>query len=164
MLWRIALKKYGHRQNQSSNAVTALLKDIKNVVRDENNFTIESDRNGMYYGLVSQELPFAHHVAHNGSTLRKIELSMRKMDLADAPVDYTTVNQPQTYWKKRQKNGKIVVRAYDHLFDINQKCAVLRARISRLRRHTWGFTQKLENLVHHLWIFIAHHNQYALPK
>jgi hypothetical protein len=55
-----------------------------------------------------------------------------------------------------------MMKAFDPLFHINQKCALLRARLSRLRKHWWGFTQKVENLEHHLWIFIATNNEYKL--
>jgi hypothetical protein len=137
-----------------------MLRDVKEVVRDERDFTIVSDRWTEYRGWVHDEIPFAHYENYSGSELRNREKAMAQVD--SEYIDFSETEQPTQYWIKVKRNGRRVVKAFDPLFAVNQKCARLRASLSRLRRNWWGFTQKIENLEHHLWLFIAVNNGYRL--
>jgi hypothetical protein len=50
----------------------------------------------------------------------------------------------------------------DPLFSLNHTCAMFRAHVSRLIRHTWNTTKKLENLEYHLSIYMNLHNKRIL--
>jgi hypothetical protein len=158
----VSRKRFGERNNQREKVVRAMLKDIKKVVRTESNFTIASDRYLEYKKWVDEELPFATYDPHSGSDLKHREKAMAQVDENALLEDYSKQPQPEKYWIKAQKNGKRVVKAFDPLFHINQKCAVLRSRMSRLRRRFWGFTQEIKYLEHHLWLFIAVNNGYEI--
>jgi len=54
--------------------------------------------------------------------------------------------------------GEIKIGGRDPLFSINHTLAMLRAHISRLVRKTWSNTKKIDNLVHHLNIYVKYHN------
>ena len=152
--------KYGVRPNNREIAVRALLKDIKKMVVSEKNLEISSDKAVEYRDWVKEELPLAKHSTFSGTDLKK-----RERELDDCGFDVLTFSENisnKKLWVKRRKNGKTVVKAFDPLFHINQKCALLRARLSRLKKRFWGFTQKIENLEHHLWLFIALSNNYKL--
>jgi hypothetical protein len=160
-LARVSVKKFGYRKDHRSEAVKAMLRDIKKVVRDESDFTIASDKWLEYKEWVEKELPFANHQPHSGQDLKIRERSLANWE--DGILeDFNLVPDPGKWWNKKQKNGKTIIKAFDPLFRINQKCAVLRSRMSRLRRRFWGFTQEIKYLEYHLWLFIAVNNGYDL--
>jgi len=159
-LKRLSERKYGTRERESERAVRAMLKDVKEVVRDCRDFSIISDRWQEYRVWVNEELPFAKYENFSGTELRQREKAMSQVD-SDF-VDFSATENSGNYWIRIQKNGKRVVKAYDPLFHINQKCQRLRAAFSRLRKNWWGYTQKIEFLEHHLWLFIAVNNGYRL--
>jgi hypothetical protein len=161
-LKRAARHKYGIRSHEHERAVREMLGDVKQVVRNEQDFTIVSDRWLEYRAWVEAELPFARYENYSGAELRLREKAMAQVDTAFTPFGETQNPIESQYWVKRRKNGKLVVKAFDPLFSINQKCARLRAAVSRLRKHWWSYTQKLEYLEHHLWLFIAVNNGYKL--
>ena len=163
-LGRLSKRKYGTRPNQQEEVIKDLLRDLKYVVKDPDNFTIHTDRNALYMKWVRQALPFAKYRSFSGKAMKQLDRAMARVDERGELVDYSTLPEAQLYWIKKQKNGKVIARSYDPIFRVNQKCAVLRSRLSRLRKHTWGFTQKLRNLEYHLAIFAVHHNGYKLPK
>lgn len=157
----VSQQKYGERENNRERAIRGMLRDIKKVVKDENNFSIASDRWSEYSDWIKEEIPFAKHQSHSGS-----ELKEREKEITDDGFDilnFSNKIDSKKIWVKNQKNGKVIIKAFDPLFVVNQKCALLRARLSRLRKRFWGFTQKIENLEHHLWLFIALNNKYTLP-
>lgn len=156
----VSKKKYGKRPNNREIAVRALLKDIKKVARDEKSLEISSDKLAAYQDWVREELPLASHTTFSGTDLKKRERELNDDGFDALNFDANVANKK--LWVKRRKNGKVLIKAYDPLFHINQKCAVLRARLSRLKKRFWGFTQKIENLEHHLWLFIALTNNYKL--
>lgn len=156
----ISRTKYGKRPNNREIAVRALLKDIKKIAKSEKNLEISSDKLAAYRDWVHEELPLASHTTFSGTDLKK-----RERDLNDDGFDALNFDEDlfnKKIWVKRRKNGRIVIKAFDPLFHINQKCALLRARLSRLKKRFWGFTQKIENLEHHLWLFIALSNNFKL--
>jgi hypothetical protein len=160
-LARVSLKKFGYRKDNRKESVTAMLQDVKKVVRDEKNFTIASDRWLEYKTWVKNELPFANYANHSGQDLKIKERSLANYE--DGILeDFNLAPPPGNWWLKKQKNGKTITKAYDPLFRINNKCAVLRSRMSRLRRRFWGFTQQIRYLEHHLWLFIAVNNGYEI--
>lgn len=160
LLQRHARRKYGVRERGSERAVRAMLKDVKEVVRDRREFNIASDRWLEYRGWVNEELPFAKYENFSGTELRQREKAMAQVD--SNFVDFSASDDSSNYWVKVQKNGKRITKVYDPLFHINQKCQRLRAALSRLRKNWWGYTQKIEFLEHHLWLFIAVNNGYKL--
>lgn len=50
---------------------------------------------------------------------------------------------------------KIHKKPFDPLFQLNQRCALLRSQIKRLTRRSWCTTKKIENLQGHLDLFIV---------
>ncbi|MCM2277530.1 MAG: hypothetical protein NDJ89_05590 [Oligoflexia bacterium] len=107
-------------------------------------------------------LPFANYQKHSGSDLKLRERALSSFEKHGDLEDFSLKPDPGSWWNKKQKNGKTLTKAFDPLFSINQKCAVLRSRISRLRRRFWGFTPNLKYLEHHIWLFIAVNNGYSL--
>jgi transposase-like protein len=157
-------KKYGPRADNREQAVRRMLRDIKQVARTKTKqFLITSDRWSEYRGWVNEELPFADYKTFSGKDLHTQEKAMAQVDSSE-PTVFSDLPDGGSYWLKKQKNGKLIKKAFDPLFRINQKCAVLRSRLSRLRKRFWGFTQKIENLEHHLWLFIAVNNGYDLRE
>jgi len=157
---KISTQKYGKREDNKEKAVRAMLRDVKKAAKSEEQLEISSDRWSEYRTWVKEELPLATYITHSGADLKR-----RERELNDDGFDSLNFKKDidwDNLWIKRRKNGKVVIKAYDPLFHINQKCAVLRARLSRLKKRFWGFTQKVENLVHHLWLFIALTNKYKL--
>ncbi len=161
-LQRIARRKYGFRESKREQAVCATLRDVREVVMDENGFTIASDSWLKYPEWIHQEIPFANHERHSGENLKTREKAMALVDFDGELVDWSETEDSGQYWMKVRKNGRRVVKAFDPLFCVNQKCARLRSALSRLRKHWWGYTQKIEYLEHHLWLFIAVNNGYSL--
>jgi hypothetical protein len=159
-LQRMSRRKYGLREIRREEAVCAMLRDVKEVVRDERDFTIVSDSWRQYPDWIQRELPFARHDRHSGEDLQIREKAMAQVDAEY--IDFGASENPTQYWMKVRRNGRRVVKAFDPLFAVNQKCARLRAALSRLRKHWWGYTQKIEFLEHHLWLFIAVNNGYEL--
>jgi hypothetical protein len=162
-LRKTSLKRFGLRESQKEATVRAMLRDLKKVVRDEKNFHIESDSWISYPFWIKDELPFAKHTRFIGEETQTKEKAMSRVDDPGELVDFADSQETSGYWIKTQKNGKRVIRAFDPLFAINQKCGLLRSRLSRLRRRFWGYTQKIEFLEYHLWLFIALNNGYELP-
>jgi hypothetical protein len=58
--------------------------------------------------------------------------------------------------------GELKEGARDPLFWINHTFAMMRANMSRLLRRTWCTTKKIENLKHHLEIYVHYHNHVIL--
>lgn len=50
---------------------------------------------------------------------------------------------------------KLQKTQFDPLFQLNQRCALLRSQIKRLTRRSWCTTKKLENLQGHLDLFLV---------
>ncbi len=101
---------------------------------------------------------------HSGQDLKRRVRAMASADLNAEIYDFSDEPLEEPLWIKKFKNGKTIVRAYDPLFAVNQKCMRLRSSVSRLRNDFWGYTRKVENLQYHLWIVIAVMNGWKLPK
>jgi hypothetical protein len=54
--------------------------------------------------------------------------------------------------------GELKKIGYDPLFALNHTAAMFRANLNRLFRKTWCTTKKIENLGHHLEIYVQFHN------
>ena len=58
--------------------------------------------------------------------------------------------------------GELKSKKYDPIFAINQTLALFRYGMNRFIRKTWCTSKKLENVQHHINIFIDFHNQRKL--
>jgi len=58
--------------------------------------------------------------------------------------------------------GELKALAFDPLFSLNHTAAMFRANVNRLFRKTWCTTKKIENLTHHLEIYVKFHNEKLL--
>jgi hypothetical protein len=54
--------------------------------------------------------------------------------------------------------GELKKIGFDPLFSLNHTAAMFRANVNRLFRKTWCTTKKVENLGHHLEIYVQFHN------
>lgn len=168
-LKQISLRKFSRRADETDKTLRQKLKDFSECVKDKDGFTIANDSDTDYRTLVQQELPFAKIDRYVGDDLKKRSKALdraKAMATVDSDVEVIDYSNTDNYGKlfvKKMKNGKHVVRTYDPLFSVNQKCMKLRASISRMRRDYWGYTRKMENLQLHLWLFTAANNGYELP-
>ena len=64
--------------------------------------------------------------------------------------------------KIEQYPSRAKAREFDPLFMLNHTAARIRADLSRMRRRTWACTKKWENLLSHLYIYIAWNNGYKI--
>jgi transposase-like protein len=60
--------------------------------------------------------------------------------------------------------GELKVGIYDPLFALNNTCACLRQRVTRLLRKTWYTTKRPDRLRSHLYIYAQAHNAYIETK
>ena len=131
----IARKKYGKRVNERRKGLQVLMKSISPRLADH--ATLISDKCPFYAGVVRQTL-------QSGSSLS---------------ITYQQVKGRQGCVSGQEEMKKI---GMDPLFSLNHTCAMFRAHVSRLIRHTWNTTKKLENLWHHLNIYMHLHNERIL--
>ena len=139
-----------------------MLGDIKKFMRDPTRFSIASDRWLQYKDWVMDEMPTANYQDHSGQDLKRRVRAMASVDTEVEVYDYGDEPLNDPVWMKQSKNGIVTVKAYDPLFHVNQTCMKLRSSISRMRRDFWGYSQKVENLQYHLWIYQALNNGYKL--
>lgn len=67
-----------------------------------------------------------------------------------------------TFLRRRGSNtggGEMKVGAFDPLFALNNTCACLRMRVTRLLRKTWYTTKRADRLRSHLYIYAESHNR-----
>ena len=131
----IARKKYGKRVNERVKGLRALMESI--VPRLANQVTLLSDMCPFY----------ARAVDHALGKNRGLAISYRQVKGRKGCVSGQ---------EELKKTGR------DPLFSLNHTCAMFRAHVSRLIRHTWNTTKKLDNLVHHLNIYVCIHNRRML--
>ena len=88
-----------------------------------------------------------------------------KKRLTAAKINFEHIQYKGDKYKHRaQGEMKIFHKEHDPLFWINHTFAMLRYKISRLIRKTWCNTKKIENLEHHLEIFMNFHNKMIEAK
>lgn len=95
---------------------------------------IRSDSHPAYPGIVKKHFPQARHV---------------------------------TFLSRRGANtggGELKEGAFDPLFALNNTCACLRMRITRLLRKTWYTTKRPDRLRSHLYIYAEAHNRMKSTK
>ena len=131
----IAKKKYGKRVNERVKGLQTLMESI--VPRLANQVTLLSDRCPFYTRVVEHTLG-------------------KNQDLA---ITYQQVKGRKGCVSGQEELKKI---GRDPLFSLNHTCAMFRAHVSRLIRHTWNTTKKIANLVHHLNIYMCIHNKRIL--
>ena len=131
----IAKKKYGKRINERRNGLETLMESI--VPRLANHVNLMSDMCPFYAKVVD------HTLGKN----------------KDLSITYKRVKGRRGCVSAQEELKKA---GWDSLFSLNQTCAMFRAHVSRLIRHTWNTTKKLENLVHHLNIYMCIHNERIL--
>lgn len=68
---------------------------------------------------------------------------------------YRTYSRADKDRHRDRLHEKIHKRAFDPLFQLNQRCALLRSQIRRLTRRSWCTTKKIENLQGHLDLFLV---------
>ena len=135
LLAGVAKKKYGARVNERRKGLQSLMESI--APRLASRVTMLSDKCSLYAKVVHR-------------TLQK--------------NDQRTVIYQQVKGRKGCVNGQEELKKIgkDPLFSLNHTCAMFRAHVSRLIRHTWNTTKKLENLEHHLNIYMHLHNKRIL--
>lgn len=131
-LAEIALKKYGHREDQRRLALIELFENLKKQAKISP-LTITTDAHPLYPRLVRKYFPSSEHVViYSRDHLKK------KRELI--------------YTAERKK-------VFDPMFALNQRCAMLRSDIRRLTRRSWCTTKKIENLKYHLDIYQSYNNR-----
>ena len=60
--------------------------------------------------------------------------------------------------------GELKKLKHDPLFSLNHTAAMIRSNVNRFLRKTWCTTKKIENVGHHLQIYIKFHNTRLLKK
>ena len=131
----IAKKKYGERVNERIQGLQSLMKSITTKLAD--NVSLLSDKCPLYAGIVHRTL----------QKEARLKVTFRQVKGRRGCVT---------------AQGELKEGRYDSLFSLNHTCAMFRAHVSRLIRRTWNTTKKLENLVHHLNIYMHIHNGRAL--
>ena len=133
----IAKKKYGKRVNDRVKGLETLMKSI--VSRLATHVNLLSDKCPFYARVVDRTLGQNKEIA-----ITYKQLKGRKGCVSGQ--------------EELEEGG------WDSLFSLNHTCAMFRAHVSRLIRHTWNTTKKLENLVHHLNIYMFIHNSRILES
>jgi hypothetical protein len=131
----IARRKYGRRANERSQGLRSLMKSI--VPRLADNVSLLSDECPLYAGIVRHALQ------------------------EDAGLN-VTYNQVKGRRGCVTGQGELKRVGRDPLFSLNHTCAMFRAHVGRLIRRSWNTTKKLENLVHHLNLYMHIHNRRIL--
>jgi transposase-like protein len=132
---QLSIKKYGPRKCEKKQGLKRLFEEIKPHLADKVNFS--SDEYSTYPGILKAFSKRNH----------------RKNDTQIRHLGREACDRGQGELKKGYK---------DPLFSINHSFAMLRARVNRLIRRSWNTTKKVENLLHHLNIYIHFHNQRIL--
>jgi len=117
------------------------------------------------YGVRADERDAKMRFAFEAVTARILEPPERI--LSDAKSSYRKFAQsffPEAKYeihsrakKERHRerlHEKLVKKAFDPLFQLNQRCAKLRSDIKRLTRRSWCTTKKPENLQAHLDLYV----------
>jgi len=131
-LAHIALKKYGFRENERTQALTELFESLRKKIQIDP-LTIITDQQPSYAPLIKKYFPKSKHLEINSADQVK-----KKRELI--------------YTAERKK-------LFDPLFALNQRFAMLRSDIRRLTRRSWCTTKKLENLKHHLDLYSSYNNE-----
>lgn len=130
-LAEIAQKKYGLRENQRNKAVRDLFVEIKLKLANDPEKIITDG--SLIYGRYVKEF-FPH--------------SVHEMVIARHHKE-----------KKRERLHNVQYKKiFDPMFALNQRCAMLRSDIKRLTRRSWCTTEKVENLYHHLKLYLEFNN------
>ena len=127
----IAKKKYGKRVNERCQGLRSLMKSITPRLADK--VSLLSDKCPLYAGIVQ----------HTLQKEARLHVTFRQVKGRRGCV---------TAQGELKEGGK------DSLFSLNHTCAMFRAHVGRLIRRTWNTTKKLENLAHHLNIYMHIHN------
>lgn len=135
-LAKIARAKYGRRPSKERSGIQNMLKNITPYLNDE--VLIESDQKFIYKPCVIR-------------------------NFKDTEINYNLI---QYKGKKARRNGlgELKKGVNDPLFSINHTFAMLRANINRLFRKTWCTTKKVDNLIHHLEMYMYYHNTRVIQE
>jgi hypothetical protein len=131
-LSKISEKKYGPRADERRIAMMALLSQIKKELKTKP-LTITTDSHPLYPKLIRAYFPKSQHIQINSR-------------------DHLKKKRELVFTSERKK-------VFDPLFELNQRCAKLRADIRRLTRRSWCTTKKIENLQKHLELYQLSNNQ-----
>ncbi len=129
----IALKKYGHRKNESLAKTKALLSQVAGQLMTPVTL-IKSDAKPSYKSLVTKIFP--------GITYEQY------------------LSRSNKEKRREQKYLKSEKHIHDPLFEVNHVCAVLRDHIKRLTRRSWCTTKIKKHLELSLYLYIAKKNEY----
>lgn len=113
-----------------------LLKEILEKFQDLNPKILISDDKPLYRTLVRQIFPEATHQRFNRAQKEK----------------------------HRERLHEKTNKAWDPMFVLNQRCAMLRYDIRRLTRRSWCTTKKLERLQMHLNLYLRTNNGLTWPR
>ncbi len=130
-LAEIALKKYGHREDQRAVVLNELFENLKTHNKIEP-LTITTDAHPLYPAMVRKYFPSSQHIVVNSR-------------------DHLKKKRELIHTAERKK-------IFDPMFALNQRCAMLRSDIRRLTRRSWCTTKKIENLKFHLNLYQAYNN------
>lgn len=125
-LAQISRKKYGKLPDEREQIMHESFKDLKLKLLNKP-VKVLSDEKPSYRKFVKEYFPEALYETHS-----RIDKDLHRDRLHE----------------------KIHKKPFDPLFQLNQRCALLRSQIKRLTRRSWCTTKKLENLQGHLDLFI----------
>lgn len=149
------------------------------------------DEDFRFFGISSGEMPAKGHLSEiskkkygprHSTSEALIEQLLRKLPKQIKPSVVKSDGKPsyrkliQRRWKnirhevcprKEEKTREQLYlnyekKKYDPMFQLNQRCAKLRADVNRLMRRSWSTTKKAENLTKHLMIYACYNNKVSV--